>query len=170
MSSFGDSPARPESGGSNPSWYSGLEKSMKADSGSQSSSDRFGSVQRVNSFLEQRSRLLSTTIRLMEQQRQHLRTIEDDRDATYLELAAVVERVQETGRAAAAATAGDIKPGDSTMESLFEENGKALDDLENVSIALRANYLAWRSAWEHFASTRENGRVIRAEMAEPPEY
>ena len=162
---------RPSNAGSNPNWLAGLERSMKGElAGKDDIGSKLDAVQKVNTYLEQRSRLLSTIIRLMEQQRQHFRSMEAEREAAYAKLTAAMAMVQETGRSAASAVGGDAKPGDASVEMMFEKNRKALDELENVSIALRANYLSWRAAWEQYAATREKGKTIRTEMADSPQY
>ena len=163
-------PASAAAGTGSPHWLASLEKTIKSTNGGKEEISKLDSAQKVNHLLEQRSRLLSMTIRLMEQQRQYFRAIEAEREAAYAKLEATIELVQETSRTAYAATESDAKPGDAGIDAMFEKNRKALDELDNVSIILRTNYLCWRSAWEQFAGTRERGKTIRAEMADVPEY
>ena len=124
----------------------------------------FESVAELHSFLEHRSRQWSMTIRLMEQQRQYLRSVEVQREDNYKKLAEIMDMVVETARTVKSATDREGRtPVD--LEAIFEKNRRALDQLENVSVALSTNFLCWRSAWEQYVSTCEKAKGLRAEMA-----
>ena len=64
----------------------------------------FESVAELHSFLERRSRQWGMSIRLLEQQRQYLRSMEIQREDTYKRLAEVLETVVDTARIVKAAT------------------------------------------------------------------
>lgn len=124
----------------------------------------FESVAELHSFLEHRSRQWSMTIRLLEQQRQYLRSIEVQRDDSYRRLAEIMHMVEETFRNLKTATDKDEKtPAD--LESLLEKNRKALEQLENVAAGLSTNFVCWRSAWSMYSETCQKAKGLRAEMA-----
>ena len=124
----------------------------------------FESVAELHSFLEHRSRQWSMTIRLLEQQRQYLRSIEVQRDDSYRRLAEIMHMVDETFRNLKGATDKEEKaPAD--LESLLEKNRKALEQLENIAAALSTNFVCWRSAWGMYAETCQKAKGLRAEMA-----
>jgi hypothetical protein len=124
----------------------------------------FESVAELHSFLEHRSRQWSMTIRLMEQQRQYLRSVEVQREDNYKKLAEIMDMVVDTARTVKNATDREGRtPVD--LEAIFEKNRRALDQLENVSVSLSTNFLCWRSAWEQYVTTCEKAKGLRAEMA-----
>ena len=124
----------------------------------------FESVAELHSFLEHRSRQWSMTIRLLEQQRQYLRSIEVQRDDSYRRLAEIMHMVDETFRNLKSATDKEEKaPAD--LDNLLEKNRKALEQLENIAAALSTNFVCWRSAWGMYAETCQKAKGLRAEMA-----
>jgi hypothetical protein len=127
-------------------------------------------VKEINSYLEYRSRDLSTLVRLLEQQRVHLRSVEAERDLAYEKFTDTVEAVHDAARSLRDSVERNGKPADQVVVAGFEKNQKALAELETMAVALRANYLNWRGAWEQYETTREKAKALRAEIAESPEY
>jgi hypothetical protein len=121
-------------------------------------------VKDINSYLEHRTRELSTVIRLLEHQRVHLRSLEQERDTAYDRFNLTVAAVQEAARGLTEAMERDAKPGDSQIEAEFDKSQRGLNELEALAVILRANYLNWRGAWEQYEATRERAKSIRAEM------
>jgi hypothetical protein len=63
------------------------------ESAQQSKASSFSTATDLHRFLEKRSRQLGTAISILEQQRQHLRSVEKQRDVIHKELAAAVDTV-----------------------------------------------------------------------------
>ena len=124
-------------------------------------------VAQLHSFLEHRSRQWSTTLRVMELQRQYVHAIEVERDAAYHKLAQVMEKLDESAQATKdSLSRGGVSPVD--LATTFERNRKVLEDLENVSVSLSTNFMCWRSAWEQYAQTAQTAKKLGAEMKEAP--
>ena len=119
-----------------------------------------------NQRLETRARELSTTLRLLEQQRQYVRFMERERETAYGRLANAMKEVSETARGANAATQRQ-SASKSEMDAIFDRNNAALEELKTVAVFLHANFLSWRWAWEQYDSTRKAEKAIRVEMGEP---
>ena len=124
----------------------------------------FSTVTELHKFLEHRSRQLSMTIRLMEQQRKYLRSIELQRDDDYKKLTQIVATVAETASRLKTATEDETKT-PRELEGVLEKNRIALDELENISAALRTDFLCWRSAWEQYLQTCVKEKELRSEMS-----
>lgn len=123
----------------------------------------FRSVTELHKFLEQRSRQWSMSLHLLEEQRQHLRAMEAQRESHYQKLAESMDLVLETARNVNAA-ADKQHRNSGILKSVFENNRKALDQLEDVAAALSTNFFCWRSAWEQYVRTCEHAEGLRAEM------
>jgi hypothetical protein len=117
----------------------------------------------LHSLLEKKSRELGGEIRLLEHQRQHLRSLEKQREYFYVELSKAVTSLTDSSNA----LNGALGDAERTIAAapLFEENRKALDVLENVSVALITNFQCWRSAWEQYVPTCKRVRDLKAEMS-----
>src|SRR5688572_21334458 len=72
----------------------------------------FESPTDLHNFLERRSRQLGTEFRVLEQQRQYVRSMEKQREIIYKELAAAMESVSESYRTVKAATQEADPPAD----------------------------------------------------------
>lgn len=119
----------------------------------------------IGEELERRSRQSATMVRLLEQHRQQLQTAEKERDAAYDKLARVVPVVQDTAQALREAMdARKIEDDPARMHRLFMLNGRALDELEKVAIALFADFLWVKSAWEQYARTVDEARRLRTTL------
>lgn len=127
----------------------------------------FESATDVHNLLEKKSRQLGAEIRMLEQRRQTLRSIEKDRDALYRELATAVETLTDSARILGDALGEIDQPVD--VQHLFENNLAAHDALENVSASLTTNFHCWRAACEQYTQTCERAKILKAEMsaAEP---
>jgi hypothetical protein len=103
--------------------------------------------------------------RLLDQQRVEMEAAERERQSLYSKLPQTFASVQESERALRLAVeqsqAGDLA-GDLTAH--FTGNGRALDDLEKLSLALNANFLWWRSAWEQYARAVIKAHRLREEI------
>jgi hypothetical protein len=126
---------------------------------------RADSVADLHSFLEQRSRQWSSVLRLLEQQRVQIQTVEAERDAEYQKLGAAVEAVEQALRAVRAATdlTKDARPA-GEIDKVIEHNRATLDQLETVAANLNTKFLAWRSAWAQYAQTYDTSKRMRADM------
>jgi chromosome segregation ATPase len=126
---------------------------------------RADSVADLHSFLEQRSRQWSSVLRLLEQQRVQIQTVETERDGEYQKLAAAVEAAEQAMRAVRAATdlSKDARPA-AEIEKIIEHNRVTLDQLETVAANLNTRFLAWRSAWAQYAQTYDTSKRMRADM------
>ena len=111
-----------------------------------------GGFHGVAEELERRSRDWTMMVRLLEQQRLHLETSENERTRLYAQLHAILPVVDETAGSLETAVettkSGDVS---SNLSALFAENLRALDQLENAAKALTANLLWTRSSWEQYA-------------------
>ena len=129
-----------------------------------------GGFRGLGDDLERRSREWANMVRLLEQQRLHLESAEQEREALYDKLSRLVPEVQESGRllkgAVEACKAGEMS-GD--LSAQFTRNARALDELERASVTLNVNALWCRSAWEQYARTVVKAQRLRAEMQRGPE-
>lgn len=123
----------------------------------------------VGEDLERRAREWANMVRLLEQHRLHLESAEAERDGVYDKLARVVPIVQETGDALKAAMeackAGEMS-GD--LATVYARNSRALDELEKIAVALSANFLWCRSAWEQYARSIVSAQRLRADIQRGP--
>jgi chromosome segregation ATPase len=126
---------------------------------------RTDSVADLHSFLEQRSRQWSSVLRLLEQQRVQIQTVEAERDVEYQKLSAAVEQAEQALRAVKAATdlTKDARPA-SEIDKIIEHNRATLDQLETAAANLSTKFLAWRSAWSQYAQTYDTSKRMRADM------
>jgi hypothetical protein len=125
-----------------------------------------GGLGEMHTFLEHRSRQWSAMLRLQEQQRVQVQTLEAERDAEYKRLDAAVDAVQKGLRAMRSAT--DMNSKDARIagetEKTIEMNRTALDQLETVAANLNTNFLAWRASWQQYATSLDAAKRIRADM------
>lgn len=123
----------------------------------------------IGEDLERRAREWANMVRLLEQHRLHLESAEAERDAAYDKLARVVPIVQETGEALKSAMdackAGEMS-GD--LANVYARNSRALDELEKIAVALSANFLWCRSAWEQYARSIVSAQRLRADIQRGP--
>lgn len=125
--------------------------------------DTFETFMEIGEDLERRSRRSATMARLLEQHRHQLQTAEKERDEAYEKLSRVYPVVQETTRALKEAMdARKVDEDSSRMQRLFQLNGRALDELEKVSVTLFADFLWCKTAWEQYAKTVEDARQLRS--------
>jgi hypothetical protein len=122
----------------------------------------------INTFLEPRSRQLTGTIRLMEQQRYHYKNIDGEREATMAKISQAFEALREAQRATQAVAEKEVKI--ELAEAAFERHRKVLEELENAVAVAHTNFLCWRLAWEQFVQTREKAKALRAELSTSPSY
>jgi hypothetical protein len=122
----------------------------------------------INTYLGPRSRQLAGTIRLMEQQRQFLKTMDVEREASAAKVTQNYELLREAQRAIQAISEKETKP--ELAEAAFERHRKALEDLESAVAVAHTNFVCWRTAWEQFVQTREKGKALRAELSNSPSY
>ena len=123
----------------------------------------FETFMAVGEDLERRGRQSATMARLLDQHRQQLVTAEKERDAAYEQLARVVPVVQETANdLREAMNARKVDEDQARMHRLFMLNGRALDELEKVATALFADFLWVKSAWEQYARSVEDARLLRS--------
>jgi hypothetical protein len=131
---------------------------------------REDTVKDINSYLEHRSRELSTLIRLLEQQRLHVRALEEERDQAHDKFKETVAAVNAAAYSLKDSLEKNGKPRDQAVISGFERNQKVLTELEIMAVGLRANYMNWRFAWEQYETTRDKAKALRAEIVGSPEY
>lgn len=125
------------------------------------------SATEIHNLLEKKFRQLGAEIRLLEQRRQVLRSIERERELLYSDLAAAIETLNASARVLSDAL-GDIDHA-VDVSHLFDNNLAAHDALENVSASLTTNFHCWRAACEQYVQTCERAKHLKAEMsaAEP---
>ena len=140
-----------------------LRKVARPEPDARSRPAPFQSATDLHNFLEKRSRQLGTAICLLEQQRQHLRAVEQQRDVLQKEFAAISEAVMDAARAVKTATGEVELPGD--IDRLVERNRRTLEQLENVAVSLIANFQCWHSLWEQYTQTCAHAKGLKAEMA-----
>lgn len=104
-------------------------------------------------------------VRLLEQQRPDLEFAEAERDRLHHALTEVVPHVQDSGRALKSLLE-NTKNGDVSgdLSALFDENQKALDELEVLAQALTTNLIRVRSVWEQYARTVIRAQKMREEL------
>lgn len=123
------------------------------------------STAELHSFLERRSRQWSTNVRLLEQHRQLVLSVEAERESEYARLRAIVESAEQSLRAVRAATDPQTENrvfGE--LEKVLENNRLTLEQLETIAASLNTNFLAWRAAWFQYAQTYEATKKIRMEI------
>lgn len=124
-----------------------------------------GGFAAVADELDRRSRDWTMMVRLLDQQRLHLQTSETERDRLHIELEGMLPNMREAARALQSAIdatkSGDIS---ANLSSLFAENLRSLDALENVARALTANLLWTRSSWEQYARSVIGAQKMREEI------
>ncbi len=103
-------------------------------------------------------------VRLLDQHRLQLEAAEKERDAAYDQLARIVPLVQDSARELKSAMdrckAGELG---ADLAGLCAKNGKALEELEKIAVALSSHFLWCRSAWEQYAKTIVVAQRLRAE-------
>jgi hypothetical protein len=118
-----------------------------------------GGFQGVAEDLGRHSREATNMLRVLEQQRVQLESAEAERDRLFESLRRILPEVEDTSRGLRSgietAKSGDIS-GD--LAAQFANNLRALDELEQTAVALTANFLWVRSAWEQYARS-----VLRAQ-------
>jgi hypothetical protein len=124
-----------------------------------------GGFSSVAADLDRRGRDWTMMVRLLEQQRLQLETAEQERTRLYAALEAVLPGAVGTGRTVDQAIEktknGDVS---SNLSSLFSDNLRELDELENVAKALTANLLWTRSSWEQYARSVLGAQKMREEL------
>lgn len=119
----------------------------------------------VAADLDRRSRDWTMMVRLLDQQRMLLETAEKERNRLYSALQAILPGAISTGRSVDEALEktknGDVS---SNLSSLFSDNLRELDQLENISKALTANLLWTRSSWEQYARSVLGAQKMREEL------
>ncbi len=117
----------------------------------------------LHSKFEKGARRLGTEIRMLEQQRQHLRSIEQQRGIIYRELTAAMEVLLHSDNTLNTALS-QLEPS-AELTQFFDRNRDAIDALENVSASLVTNFECWCLAWEQYAQTCGRAKELKAEMA-----
>lgn len=117
----------------------------------------------LHNFLEKNARQLGTEIRMLEQQRQHLRAIEKQRSFIYEELSSAIDALRKSSKVLDDALA--VSGSAAGVEVQFDGNRHALERLETVTVSLVTNFQIWRTAWEQYATTCGRTRDLKAEMA-----
>jgi hypothetical protein len=117
----------------------------------------------LHRLLEKRSRQLGAAIGVLEQQRQHLRSVEKQREINSKEFAGSVDNFKETARQLKEATAHGGQPSD--VERHSESNRKALEQLESSVVAMVTNFHYWRATWDQYQQTCTRTKELKLEMA-----
>lgn len=124
-----------------------------------------GGFRGLTDDLDRRARDWRAIVRLMEQQRPQLEMAEAERDRLGEALAKVVAEVQESGRSLKTlldtTRSGDVT-GD--LAGQFSRNVNALEQLEDVTENLIANFIILRSSWEQYARSVIQAQGLRDEL------
>lgn len=124
-----------------------------------------GGFRGLGEDLDRRGREWTNMVRVLEQQRLQMEAAEEERDDLYEKLARISPEVQETGRALKsvldACKSGDVS-GD--LATQFAKSMRSIEDLEKVAVALSANFLWCRSAWEQYARSVIKAQRLREEV------
>ncbi|MGJ3263589.1 MAG: hypothetical protein ACFE0R_10185 [Salinarimonas sp.] len=124
-----------------------------------------GGFRGLTDDLDRRARDWRAIVRLMEQQRPQLEIAEAERDRLAEALGRVVGEVQESGRSLKSmldtTRAGDVS-GD--LAAQFGRQVGALEQLEDVTESLIANFILLRSAWEQYARSVIQAQGLRDEL------
>lgn len=115
--------------------------------------------------LDRRARDWRAIVRLMEQQRPQLEMAESERERLAEALGRAVGEVQESGKTLKAmldtTRAGDVS-GD--LAAQFSRQVGALEQLEDVTENLIANFILLRSTWEQYARSVIQAQGLRDEL------
>ena len=124
-----------------------------------------GGFRGLTDDLDRRARDWRAIVRLMEQQRPQLEMAEAERERLSEMLARAVSEVQESGRNLKTmldtTRAGDVS-GD--LAGQFARNVGALEQLEDVTEGLIANFIMLRSTWEQYARSVIQAQGLRDEL------
>ncbi|GGK27458.1 hypothetical protein [Salinarimonas ramus] len=124
-----------------------------------------GGFRGLTDDLDRRARDWRAIVRLMEQQRPQLEMAEIERDRLADALGRVVMEVQESGKSLKTmldtTRSGDVS-GD--LAAQFTRQVGALEQLEDVTESLIANFILLRSTWEQYARSVIQAQGLRDEL------
>ncbi|WP_349370047.1 hypothetical protein [Salinarimonas sp.] len=124
-----------------------------------------GGFRGLTDDLDRRARDWRAVVRLMEQQRPQLEMAETERERLAEMLARAVSEVQESGKNLKAmldnTRSGDVS-GD--LAAQFARQVGALEQLEDVTESLIANFIMLRSTWEQYARSVIQAQGLRDEL------
>jgi hypothetical protein len=117
----------------------------------------------LHKFLEKRARQLGASISVLDQQRQHLRSVEAQRDTNSQEFASAVDKLNETARLLKDGIAGSARSDE--LDRLADNHQDALEQLEHIVFSANTTFQYWQATWDQYQKTCKRTEELKAEMA-----